>query len=320
VSSTSLIVVTPVYEDLETLRQLLLELTRIFGNNAFIVVVDDGSVESPVQPQHLEACSAKGVILRLNRNIGHQRAIAVGLGYVCENLLQGQRIVIMDADGEDSPAAIASLLERMDKEDQDIVVAKRGARSDAVWFKIFYFFYCHLFRILTGRRLGFGNFMALQPWAARRLVTMQETAIHLAGAVVASQMRIGAHQIDRGVRYAGKSKMKLVPLVVHGFKGLIVFAEEVLVRIGVACAIFAALSLFGAAAAISLDLLGYSVPSSLAILLGTSFLLLMQTGATALMTLFLAGLVRSSDAQPPNLHQRYLERVEQCPRVRAKAS
>lgn len=68
------------------------------------------------------------MVLRLRRNVGHQKAIAIGLGYVEENLPDAQRVVVMDSDGEDLPEIIATLLEAVRDENVDVAVARRRSR------------------------------------------------------------------------------------------------------------------------------------------------------------------------------------------------
>src|SRR5690606_35111638 len=127
-------------------------------------------------------------------------------------------------------------------------------------FKAFYAVYKRFFSLMTGRAISFGNFMALKSTAVKRLVAMQELSIHVAGAVLASKLRASYCPLDRGPRYAGQSKMNFVGLVLHGFKGLMVFAEDVLVRVGIACTGVAVFAIIAATAAIVLKLIGFSTP------------------------------------------------------------
>lgn len=290
------IVVTPVYEDAEASSRLFRELATEFGSGVFVVAVDDGSVRQPVQVDSLRAAGVEGVVLRLRRNVGHQRAIAIGLGYAAEHMRPEQYVVVMDSDGEDLPASIATLLAALESPDADVVVARRKSRVETFRFKAFYAFYKRLFGLMTGRSIGFGNFMALKSHAVRRLVAMHELGIHVAAAVLASRLRTASCALDRGPRYAGQSKMNFVGLALHGFKALMVFAEDVLVRVGIACSAVAALSLVGIAAAVLLKLAGYSTPGWFSIALGILVLIFLQTGALALMTLMLTGVVRGGTA------------------------
>lgn len=306
-----IVIVTPVYEDVEASSRLFRELAAQFGENLFMVAVDDGSVRQPLEIGSLENAGVNGVILRLRRNVGHQRAIAIGLGYVSEHIRTDQRVIVMDSDGEDVPATIPHLLDELQAEDVDVVVAQRKNRVETLRFKIFYAFYKRLFVLLTGRGISFGNFMALKAHAVRRLVAMQELSLHVAGTVLASKLRTALCPLDRGPRYAGQSKMNFVGLALHGFKGLMVFAEDVLVRVGVICALVAALSILGALTAIILKLLGFSTPGWFSVALGILILMFLQTGALALMTLMLTGVVRGGTVTTAMAYHDFIEQILQ---------
>ena len=80
------IVLIPVYNDWEAagllISRLDLELRSARGRG-HIVLIDDGSTTSPegLLPAKLTAIDRVSV-LSLRRNLGHQRALAVGLSYV----------------------------------------------------------------------------------------------------------------------------------------------------------------------------------------------------------------------------------------------
>jgi len=304
-----LIVVTPVYEDVEASSRLFSELSDQFKRDVFVVAVDDGSVKQPLDIRSLEQSGVDGVVLKLRRNVGHQRAIAIGLGYVSEHIQPGQNVVVMDSDGEDMPATIVSLLEQLKADNVDLVVAQRKSRIETFRFKAFYAVYKLFFSMMTGRSISFGNFMALKAASVKRLVSMQELSIHVAGAVLASKLRTAVCPLDRGERYAGQSKMNFVGLVLHGFKGLMVFAEDVLVRVGIACAVIAAFSVIGAVAAVILKLLGFSTPGWFSVALGILLLMLLQTGALALMTLMLTGVIRSGTVTTALAYHDFVESI-----------
>lgn len=304
-----LVVVTPVYEDVEACSRLFEELTVQFGQQVYVVAVDDGSVRQPLELSTLENAQLNGVILKLRRNVGHQRAIAIGLSYVAEHILPDQKVIVMDSDGEDLPASISDLLQRLDSDHVDAVVAQRKNRVETLKFKAFYVVYKHFFKLMTGRAISFGNFMALKPAAAKRLVAMQELLIHVAAALLASKLRIEICAIDRGPRYAGQSKMNFVGLALHGFRALMVFAEDVLVRVGIVCALIAGLSVTGAIAAILLKIVGFSTPGWFSIALGILVLMFLQTGALTLMTLMLTGVVRGGAVATAVGYHDFVEKV-----------
>lgn len=314
-----LIIVTPVYEDVEASRRLFQALADQFDRDLFVVAVDDGSVREPLDISSLENAGIEGVILKLRRNVGHQKAIAVGLGYVSELVESGQLTVVMDSDGEDLPSTIPELLEALQIEDVDVAVAHRKSRMEALRFKLFYILYKQFFRLITGRAINFGNFMAIKAPAVKRLAAMPETSIHVASAVLASKLRIGVRHLDRGPRYAGQSKMNFVDLVLHGFKGLMVFAEDVLVRVGFASALIGGFSAVGGLAAVGLKTIGYSTPGWFSIALGILVLMFLQTGALSLMTLMLAGVMRSGTVATALSYHDFVEEIIQC-KVAVRAS
>lgn len=291
-TSPGLVVITPVFEDAEASARLFAELSAIFGQRVYVVVVDDGSVRQPVELGALTAAGMSGTIIRLRRNVGHQRAIAIGIGYVAENMSVAQ-VVVMDSDGEDLPESIPLLLKELAAADVDLVVAQRKARVETLRFKAFYFIYKRLFKILTGRQISFGNFMALKPAAVKRLAAMQELWIHVASCVLGSRLRVRTCALDRGPRYAGQSKMNFVGLVLHGFRSVMVFAEDVLVRVGIASAVVAMLALVGGLATVVLKVSGFATPGWFSVALGILALMFLQTGSLALISLMLTGVSKS---------------------------
>lgn len=303
------IVVTPVYEDVEASSRLFRELVAQFGGDVFVVAVDDGSVKQPLEVENMSKAGLNGVVLKLRRNVGHQRAIAIGLGFVSEVMQNDHRVVVMDSDGEDLPVTIPALLAQLELPQVDVVVAKRKSRIETFRFKAFYAIYKRFFGLMTGRAISFGNFMALKPTAVKRLVAMQELSIHVAGAVLASKLRTSVCPLDRGPRYAGHSKMNFVGLALHGFKALMVFAEDVLVRVGIACAAVAVLAIGGATAAIVLKLIGFSTPGWFSIALGILVLMFLQTGALALMTLMLTGVARGGTVTTAIAYHDFVEKI-----------
>jgi hypothetical protein len=127
----------------------------------------------------------------------------------------------------------------------------------------------------------------------KRLAAMQELWMHVAGCVLTSKLRIQTSPIDRGARFAGQSKMNFVGLALHGFRALMVFAEDVLVRVGIICVFVAVITVIASIVAIGLKLAGFATPGWFSVALGILLLVFLQTGALTLMTLMLTGVVRA---------------------------
>lgn len=307
---TEHVIVTPVFEDREAASRLFRELKQALGPETTIVAVDDGSVRNPISPEAIEAAGLRGVVVRLRRNVGHQRAIAVGISYVSEQHPEAI-CVVMDCDGEDPPESVAELIENLAKGNADIIVAQRRKRSESLGFRTFYAVYKILFRMMTGRQINFGNYMALSPKAVRRLAAMQELWTHLASCVLVSKLRIAHLPLDRGRRYAGKSSMNFSGLVLHGFRALMVFAEDVLVRAGIACAFVCFLSIAGIVTSVALKSIGMATPGWFSVALGILLLILLQTTALTLMSLMLTGIVRGGTLVSANFRD-LIDKVEEA--------
>lgn len=292
-NKTNIIIVTPVYEDVESARMLFKDLKKYFSEIR-IVAVDDGSVNEPINADLLEELEMKGVVITLRRNLGHQAAIALGLCYVNEFLKNYDCVVVMDSDGEDTPSSVIELINDFEQSNAHIRVAERKRRNESFKFIQFYRVYKFVFRMLTGKVINFGNFMALKPMAVSRLSSMNEIWIHLAASVIASKLRIEACQIDRGVRYAGSSKMNFVGLVLHGFKGVMVFSEQVLIRMGGASLIVAITSVVVVFFAVFLKIIDAASPGWISTVVGSTLSIFLQTGVLTLITLMITGLVKVS--------------------------
>ena len=303
------IVVMPVYEDLEASSKLFVELARTQGPDTYVVAVDDGSVRQPLPISAIEASGLEGVVIRLRRNVGHQRAIAIGLGYVAEHFDGNDIVVVMDSDGEDTPESISELVAGLDSADVDVVVASRRSRVESLKFKSFYIVYKLLFSLLSGRQISFGNFMAAKMPAVRRLASMQELWIHVAACVLGSKLRVQTCALDRGPRYAGRSKMNFVGLALHGFRALMVFAEDVLVRVGIACTMVAALSIIGGIVATGLKMLGFASQGWFSLAFGILVLVFLQTAALTLIILMLSGMMRGGGVMSVGSYREFVDEV-----------
>ena len=106
--------------------------------------------------------------------------------------------------------------------------------------------------------------------------------------------------------------MNFVGLVLHGFKGLMIFAEDVLVRTGIMSGGIAALALVGCAVAAGFKLAGFASPGWLSMVLGLSGVMLIQTGALVLMMLMLTGIIRSGTVTTAIDYDAFVDHVDEA--------
>jgi polyisoprenyl-phosphate glycosyltransferase len=229
-------IVIPVYNDWTSLWILLDRLNQVAKTSQagiFVTVINDGSTELPQEPSTLLAglTALMGVeVVQLALNMGHQRAIAIGLCVAVEDHnLDG--ILVMDGDGEDPPESIPMLLEAAGDRDDFCIVARRRKRTEKLTFRLSYVVYKSLFRIVTGKQINFGNFSLTSRGYARRLAMISDLWNNLAAAILRSRIPVQRLPVDRGHRYSGSSKMNFVSLIIHGFSSISVYAETILVRL-----------------------------------------------------------------------------------------
>lgn len=279
ITASNLVIVLPVFNDVPCLVQLLKQLADIFRAGEArlsLVIVDDGSLppisESIAQINGVFA----GCLLTVKRNVGHQRAIAIGIAYAVENVI-ADTMIVMDADGEDRPSDVLRLLAAIENRGSSIVVAARAKRSENLVFRILYQLYRLIFFSLTGYRINFGNFLVLPPVAARRLANMGELWLSLPATILRSRVPIIYVPTERGDRFHGESQMNFVSLVIHGLRALAVFVESALTRIILGA--LALLLLCGVASAIAIiqKFLGVATPGWLTTVVGVSVVILLSS-------------------------------------------
>ena len=285
---TEIVILSPVYNDGESFNILLSELAAALNEintiSVTMLAVDDGSTE----PLSLKAVSPfKLQILRLRRNIGHQKAIAVGMAYIKENM-RCDKVLIMDSDGEDRPAdAIALIRQSMEQQDK-IIFAQRKSRQENSRFRFFYWLYKIAFRILTGRKISFGNFMIIPKTVLDKAVFYSEIWNHIAGGMIKTGLAYSSIPANRGKRYAGNSKMNFNSLLIHGLGAIAVFIEVIASRLLLFSVTLIAISVVAILALIGIKTFtDFAIPGWTSTVASAMLIILLQSFLLSLFTIFL---------------------------------
>jgi hypothetical protein len=286
------VIVIPIFNDSPSLSIVMEQIATIFSARAselLLLIVDDGSVPPLLDSMRSEVMSALQIrVLTLKRNLGHERAIAIGIAAAVRDNL-ADVVVVMDADGEDKPADVAKLIATLDVRDRmTIAVGERRSRSEPLLFRMFYHVYRILFLALTGHRIRFGNLSAMPITVARRLADMSELWLSLPATILRSHYPIVVVPTDRGRRLRGKSHMSFVSLTVFGLSAIAVFVERALTRIILGALAIVVVAIFASATAITLKLVGMATPGWVTTVLGTSIIVLLGTAILCLVGLFLS--------------------------------
>src|SRR6185369_10680448 len=161
---TSVVIVVPVFNDWAALARLLPDIDTALGAARLtgrVAVVDDGSTSEP--PGELRGRRYANIrevnLVKLRRNLGHQRAIAVGLTHLATAGIAADAVIVMDGDGEDRPADIPRLLAELANAPakQHVVFAARAKRFEGPLFRAMYQIYRLVHWLLTGVGVRVGN-------------------------------------------------------------------------------------------------------------------------------------------------------------------
>jgi len=275
-----LVVLIPVFNDWGSLELLLNNLDQVMRAHhieADLWIVDDGSTIPPDETFSTATYqSLKRVeVLKLRRNLGHQRAIAIGLSYVEANVPY-RAVVVMDGDGEDDPGDVPRLVQKCREEDfEKIVFAERTKRSESLAFRVFYALYKFIHVLLTGIRVRVGNFSVVPRERLESLVVVSELWNHYAAAAFKSRQPLCLVPTRRSRRLRGQSRMNFVDLVAHGLSAISVYGETVGVRLLVLACLLVVLALAGAVATLTVKLATpWAIPGWATYTLGITLVLL----------------------------------------------
>ncbi len=227
-----LIILVPIFNDWEALYQLLLQIDQINLSSEIelnILVIDDfSSEEIPINSYQEKYQKINQFnILKLRRNLGHQRAITIGLCYVYKHL-ECDAVVVMDGDGEDNPFEIETLFNvSANFNHQKIIFAKRSKRSETTTFRLFYYLYQQIYKLLIGKEMRVGNFSLIPAKLLKNIVVISEIWNHYSSGILRSKIAYVEVNIPRAKRLAGQPKMNFVSLITHGLSSISVYGDIV---------------------------------------------------------------------------------------------
>lgn len=213
----------PVIPELE--RRLRTVLSSLGGlvESWEVVLVDDGSADRSFELlSEMAKNEPRFKVVSFARNFGHQMAITAGL-----DRAEGDAVVIMDADLQDPPEVIASMIEKW-REGWDVVYAVRRSRKGETIFKrasaaMFY----RVFRAMLGGLsipLDTGDFRLMSRPAVLALRALKERHRFVRGMVSWIGFRQTAVHYDRDVRFAGTTKYPLRKMIRFAADGVTSFS------------------------------------------------------------------------------------------------
>ena len=226
------IILIPLFNDWKSVSKLLNEInSQVINWNAdvSVIIVNDASTEarSGLESNYKKIKSVK--ILNMKENRVHQRCIASGLKYICENE-DFDRVIVMDADGEDRPEELNNFFNKAQENSEMTITGNRFKRSEGIVFKILYEVHKLLTLVFTGKLIKFGNFTCLPKDHVKQLIQKPYLWNSYSSSVVRTINDRTFIPSKRGLRYVLPSKMNFTGLVFHSLAIISVFRNTVIIR------------------------------------------------------------------------------------------
>ncbi len=200
-------IILPVYNEESGLADFIQDLEQELGmldRSYEIIMVNDGSSDQSLEIIK-QICSKNEAYkyIDLSRNFGHQIAVSAGIDYA-----KGDLVVLMDSDGQDPPAVIGQMLNKIE-EGHDVVYAKRVKREDESFVKkatasMFY----KLLNKITSIEIPVdtGDFRVMNRKVVNALKQMPEKQRYLRGQIAWLGYRQSYVEYERLGRNAGDTK------------------------------------------------------------------------------------------------------------------
>ncbi|MDD1700447.1 MAG: glycosyltransferase family 2 protein [Methanoregula sp.] len=133
---STLSIIIPAYNEEDNIDPVYRDLSSVLiglGIPYEILLIDDGSTDQTCQKmKSLQLRDNSIRIIKFRKNFGQSAALQAGFDYAT-----GTIIVTMDSDLQNDPRDIPALIEKIEREDFDVVCGWRYNRQDPVFKKIF---------------------------------------------------------------------------------------------------------------------------------------------------------------------------------------
>jgi glycosyltransferase involved in cell wall biosynthesis len=219
-------IVVPVYNEAGVIMEFNRRLSAVRGGLAIpseVVFVDDGSGDQSLALlRSLHESDRTISVIQFSRNFGKEIAMTAGLDYS-----RGDAVVIIDADLQDPPELIPTLIEQWYKEGADVVYAQRRSRAGESRLKraMAYLFY-RIVNMLAHPPVPVdtGDFRLLSRRAVDALRLLREQHRFMKGLFTWIGYRQIAVTYERDPRFFGESKWDYWKLWNFSLEGITSFS------------------------------------------------------------------------------------------------
>ena len=220
----------PVYNDWKSLNLLLSKIDKEIGEKskkADILVINDNSSEEIYFNTKLFKNFQNLKIITLNKNLGSQKSIAIGLKYLLSEK-KDYLITVLDSDGEDDPSKINEMIENAQKFKNFVIVSSRTNRKEYILFKILYFFHKVFTFLFSAKWISFGNFSSFDSENLKEILKNNNVWLAYSSSI-ALNSNVKKLYAKRKQRYFGESKVNFASLALHSMRVISVLYLRVMI-------------------------------------------------------------------------------------------
>ncbi|MFM9161266.1 MAG: glycosyltransferase family 2 protein, partial [Dolichospermum sp.] len=217
--------VIPIYNESENITEMYRRLTSVMDQldgDTELILIDDGSRDRSLSMiRELHHHDHRVRYLSLARNFGHQIAVTAGLNFV-----QGKCIIVMDADLQDPPELILTMIDKW-REGYQVVYAQRISRQKETLLKRFtaYLFYRILKRMAkVDIPVDTGDFCLMDRQVVDILNAMPERNRYIRGLRAWVGFSQTSVLFERNPRFAGTVKYTFAKSFSLAIDGIISFS------------------------------------------------------------------------------------------------
>lgn len=234
-------VIVPCFNEQQSLTYFYDEVIKYVGDDYELIFINDGSKDNTLaELKKLKAINAKIKIIDFSRNFGKEAAMYAGLINA-----KGDYVVIMDADLQDPPILLKSMLEILDNENYDSVASYRVDRKGEPAIRSFFArtFYRLINRLIDTEIVdGARDYRMMKRKMVDAILAMPEVNRFSKGIFSWVGFKTKYLEFENVKRIAGESKWSFFKLFLYALEGLVAFTIAPL-RIAMVLGLF--VSLFG---------------------------------------------------------------------------
>ncbi|WP_404429495.1 glycosyltransferase family 2 protein [Sutcliffiella horikoshii] len=220
-------IVVPMYFEEEVAQECYNRLKGVMDEHYYnyeFIFINDGSTDRTMEILNgIAEIDPQAKIVNFARNFGHQTAVTAGVDYA-----SGDAIIIIDADLQDPPEVIPTLIEKW-REGFEVVYAKRKKRAGETKFKLltakyFYKFLNYMADIEIPKDTG--DFRLIDRKVADVFTQMTERNRFVRGMFSWIGFKQTFIEYERDERFAGETKYPLRKMLRFASDGIIAFSTK----------------------------------------------------------------------------------------------